>query len=378
MAKNAWKKGVAILSVIYVSRMLGMFMVFPVFSLYAKELVGANETLAGLALGVYGLTQAILQWPYGYLSDRFGRRPLIIIGLILFLIGTVIAACADSIFSMIAGRAVQGMGAISSVTLAFAADITPLQQRGKVIAIIGAAVGMAFVCALILGPMIAGIHGVGVRGLFWIIALFVLCSIIVSLWLPGKSASAAESGSYRHDAVWKAAFSVSMLHAVFTGAFVVLPHLIEQAGFSRLHQWWIYLPANLIAIACMRYRAQPHPRNFAFSFVILALAYALMVTGSGIWTLGIAVTIFFIGFYRLETGLPHWVANSADPEARGRAMGAYSTAQFFGSFIGAFASGVLWQLDGTAAVFIALFLASLLCGAVLLSWGKRDTLAGIH
>ena len=355
-----------------------MFMVFPVFSLYAKGLVGANETLVGMALGVYGLTQGLLQLPYGCLSDKLGRRPLIITGLSLFLIGTVIAARADSIVVMIIGRAVQGMGAISSVTLAFATDITPVRKRGKVMAIVGASIGMAFVCALVLGPMIAGIEGVGVRGLFWLIALLVLFSIVASLWLPNTKAVEPQSGNYRRDVLWKASFSVLMLHAVFTGAFVVLPHSLEDAGLAGLHQWWMYLPANLVAIVCMRYRAHPHPRNFGLSFVILACAYALMALDSGLWGLALAVTVFFIGFYRLETGLPHWVADNADPQARGRAMGGYATAQFFGSFIGALASGALWQIAGPGAVFIALLLVSLSCGAVLLSWGKQSTLAGTH
>ncbi len=378
MAKKSWKKAVAILSAIYITRMLGMFMVFPVFSLYAKGLPGANETLVGMALGIYGLTQGLLQLPYGALSDKFGRKSLILTGLTCFLTGTVIAARADTIFLMIIGRAVQGMGAISSVVLALATDITPAQKRGKTMAIIGASIGMAFVVALILGPIIAAIDGVGVRGLFWVIALLVGLAIVAALYLPRASEIEPQGGSYRRDALRKASFSVLMLHAVFTGAFVVLPHLLENAGLASLQQWWLYLPANLIAIVSMRYKANPNPRNFAFDFLLFALALAFIAMNLAIWELGIAVSIFFIGFYRLETGLPHWVANNADPQARGRAMGAYSTAQFFGSFIGALTSGAIWQVSGPSVVFIVLSLVALFCGAVLLSWGKQDTLADMH
>lgn len=378
METNHWKKGIAILTSIYTSRMLGMFMVFPVFSLYAKGLSGANETLIGIALGIYGLTQGLLQIPFGHLSDKFGRKPLIIIGLILFLIGTVIAALTNSITGMIIGRAIQGTGAISSVTLAFATDMTPVDKRHKVMAIVGGTIGMAFVLSLILGPVIAGIQHVGVRGLFWVIAALVVIAIVLAIALPSSSAKIEQSDSYDKNALWKACFAVLMLHATFTGAFVVLPNMLAATGVSPLHQWYLYLPANIIAIGFMRMKATPHPLNFAVSFVILAVSYALMAMGFGMWGIAAAVTIFFIGFYRLETGLPHWVSIIADPQARGKAMGIYSTAQFVGSFVGAALSGLIWHHCGVFAVFIFLLILAFIAAAILLYWGKKDTLVASH
>ncbi len=375
MTTSSWQRGIAILTGLYVSRMLGMFMIFPVFSLYAQGLIGANEALAGLALGIYGLTQGTLQIPFGWLSDRFGRKPLILSGLILFLIGTVIAAQAQSIGLMIIGRAIQGMGAISSVALAYATDLVPVDKRGKTMAILGGSIGMAFVFSLILGPMIAGIPGVGVKGLFWVIAALALIAFLAGLGLPdAPHAPATETENTTPQTLWPACVAVLLLHATFTGAFVVLPKVLVDTGLPTLHQWWIYLPANLIAIAFMRYKAIPHPLNFGVSFVILALSFALMAMGLGFWGQAVAVTIFFIGFYRLETGLPHWVANLSGSRGRGKAMGLFSTAQFLGSFIGAAGAGALWKLSQPHWVFISLLLIAMLAALFLLSLGKRDTL----
>ncbi|MFC2279731.1 MAG: MFS transporter [Cardiobacterium hominis] len=168
-ARQPWQRGVAILTAIYITRMLGLFMIFPVFSLYANELAGANKTLVGIALGIYGLSQGLLQIPCGWLSDRYGRKPVIAGGLALFTAGSLLAACASNIEMMIAARAVQGMGAIAAVALAYATDITPPDKLGKTMTILGASIGIAFVLSLILGPLLAG--WVGVAGLFLIIAL---------------------------------------------------------------------------------------------------------------------------------------------------------------------------------------------------------------
>ena len=188
-ARQPWQRGVAILTAIYITRMLGLFMIFPVFSLYANELAGANKTLVGIALGIYGLSQGLLQIPCGWLSDRYGRKPVIAGGLALFTAGSLLAACASNIEMMIVARAVQGMGAIAAVALAYATDITPPDKLGKTMTILGASIGIAFVLSLILGPLLAG--WVGVAGLFLIIALMAAAALVAGLRLPDVTNTSA-------------------------------------------------------------------------------------------------------------------------------------------------------------------------------------------
>ena len=196
-ARQPWQRGVAILTAIYITRMLGLFMIFPVFSLYANELAGANKTLVGIALGIYGLSQGLLQIPCGWLSDRYGRKPVIAGGLALFTAGSLLAACASNIEMMIAARAVQGMGAIAAVALAYATDITPPDKLGKTMTILGASIGIAFVLSLILGPLLAG--WVGVAGLFLIIALMAAAALVAAHRL-GADRAADEARSASDDA----------------------------------------------------------------------------------------------------------------------------------------------------------------------------------
>lgn len=377
MAQILWRRATGLLASIYVLRMLGMFMIFPVFSLYALQLEGSTPELVGLALGIYGLSQGILQIPYGKLSDRFGRRPLMAIGLLLFVIGSAIAAVADSIGWMIAGRAIQGMGAISAVTLAYATDVVPIEKRGMVMAIIGGSIGMAFVLSLIIGPIIA--QWIGVDGLFWLIAVMAAIGLMSIVFLPATNADnrvGAYEGEINRAALWQASFAVFILHGILSATFLVLPVMLVNSGLAKEVHWWLYLPANLIALAFIRYRVSPHPLNFAVSFILLALGLGLMACNLPIWGAGVAITVYFIAFYRLETGLPHWVANIADPESRGQAMGIYSTAQFAGSFVGAVGAGALWSsMNSGSAVLIALLCASGGAALILLFIGKKDTLA---
>lgn len=373
MATILWRRAVGLLASIYVLRMLGMFMIFPVFSLYALKLDGATPELVGLALGIYGLSQGLLQIPYGKLSDHFGRRPLMAIGLALFVIGSIIAALADSITLMIFGRAVQGMGAISAVTLAYATDVVPAQKRGTVMAIIGGSIGMAFLLSLIIGPILA--DWIGVAGLFWLIAGLAAIGLVSISALPHTNAENrvdTPKGQINHAALWQASFSIFMLHGIFSATFLVLPPMLVETGLAKNLHWWLYLPANLIAMAFMRLRATPHPLNFSISFIILAIGLGLLACHFPLWGAGAAVTVYFVAFYRLETGLPHWVANIADPDARGQAMGIYSTAQFAGSFIGAVSAGYLWaNLGSINAVLITLLCAAGFSALILLLIGKK-------
>lgn len=377
MSQSRWQRGVAALTAIYITRMLGLFMIFPVFSLYANELAGANKTLVGIALGIYGLSQGLLQIPCGWLSDRYGRKPVIAGGLALFVAGSLLAACASDIYMMIAARAVQGMGAIAAVALAYATDITPPEKLGKTMAILGASIGIAFVLSLILGPLIA--NWIGVAGLFALIALLAAAALAASLRLPAVARPTASGKSYNAKAVYQAAATIFTLHAIFTATFLVLPPLLVAGGIDKAYHWWLYLPANLVALAFMRPKNSPHPLTFGVNFLILAAGAALLAVPIAYieWLL-VALTVYFIAFYRLETGLPHWVAQNAAPDSRGKAMGIYSSAQFIGSFSGGAIGGRLWQNQSPGVVLTALAIASAAAALILLKMGKTATLRGAN
>lgn len=374
-ARQPWQRGVAILTAIYITRMLGLFMIFPVFSLYANELAGANKTLVGIALGIYGLSQGLLQIPCGWLSDRYGRKPVIAGGLALFTAGSLLAACASSIEMMIAARAVQGMGAIAAVALAYATDITPPDKLGKTMTILGASIGIAFVLSLILGPLLAG--WVGVAGLFLIIALMAAAALVAGLRLPDATYPVTRRDEYQRKPIYQAAATIFTLHAIFTATFLVLPPLIVANGIDKTHHWWLYLPANLIALLAMRPKNRPHPLTFGVNYLILAAGAALLAVPitSTAWLL-FALSVYFIAFYRLESGLPHWVAQNAAPDSRGKAMGIYSSAQFIGSFTGGAIGGHIWQNQSPATVLITLAIASAIAALLLLKTGKTATLRG--
>ena len=375
MSQSRWQRGVAALTAIYITRMLGLFMIFPVFSLYANELAGANKTLVGIALGIYGLSQGLLQIPCGWLSDRYGRKPVIAGGLALFVAGSLLAACASDIYMMIAARAVQGMGAIAAVALAYATDITPPEKLGKTMAILGASIGIAFVLSLILGPLIA--NWIGVAGLFALIALLAAAALAASLRLPAVAHPTTSGAQYNAKPVYQAAATIFTLHAIFTATFLVLPPLFVASGLAEAQHSWLYLPANLIALAFMRPKNQPHPLTFGINFLILAAGAALLAVpiAHTAWLLA-ALTVYFIAFYRLETGLPHWVAQNAAPDSRGKAMGIYSSAQFIGSFTGGAIGGRIWQNQSPATVLITLAIASAIAALLLLKTGKTATLRG--
>nr|WP_281368302.1 MFS transporter [Simiduia aestuariiviva] len=357
---------------LYVFRMLGLFMVLPVLSLYGQSYQGATPALLGLALGVYGFSQAMLQIPFGFLSDKIGRKPMIAFGLILFGLGSVVAATADSVYGLILGRFLQGCGAIASVIMALVADLTAEENRTKAMALIGASIGVSFALALILGPLVT--ESVGLSGLFWATAGF----SIVGLWLlwrrvpqppPLRQPKDREWRTVLRDAeLWRLNFGIFALHFVLMAAFIVLPRYLELNGWGREVHGWIYLPVMLLSFLAMLPFMILGERMGKVKLVYTSAIGLLLCVQLGLWGLsGSAVTAvvalfaFFMAFNLLEATLPSWVSKVASPELKGTATGVYSTWQFTGAFLGGAVGGWVLQVAGMAAVFG-------LCAVVLLLW----------
>ncbi len=380
------------LSSVYALRMLGLFMILPVFALYAADLEGVTPTLTGLAIGIYGLTQAVLQIPAGLLSDRIGRKPVIIGGLLVFAAGSVVAALADSMLVVILGRALQGAGAIAAAIMALAADLTREQHRIKAMALIGMSIGLSFALALVLGPVLN--DWVGVPGIFAITAVLALGGILVVLFVvpqpvvsrPHRVAEAipAQFGRVLRQAqLLRLDFGILMLHAILTASFVVLPLVLrDQAGVAASVHWKIYLPVlvcsvlamlPLIVLAERRGRTRP---VFLFAIALLIAAelglFFLPVT---LFSVVFMMFVFFTAFNLLESMLPSLVSRIAPADCRGTAMGFYSSSQFFGAFLGGALGGALHQHFGTHAVFLCSALGALLWLLLALSMARPEKLS---
>jgi len=362
---------------IFALRMLGLFMILPVFSLYAHNLRGVTPTLIGIAIGVYGLTQALLQIPMGVLSDRIGRKPVILGGLVLFAVGSVVAAMADSITMVIIGRALQGSGAIAAAITALAADLTREEHRTKVMAIIGTSIGVAFAISLISGPILN--HWIGVPGIFWLTAVLA----VVAMWVVAFRVPQPQHSGVHRDAepvpsqlltVLKDAqllrldFGIFVLHMLLTASFVVLPlALRDHAGLDARHHWFIYLPVILISMAAMvpfvitAEKKRRMKQVFVGAIAVMAAAEIVLGFGySSVWGIVAGLLLFFTGFNLLEATLPSMIAKFAPPDKKGSAMGVYSTSQFLGAFTGGAVGGYLFGVFGPQGVFDFCFMAALL------------------
>ena len=377
MTKTERKAAVS-LATIYMLRMLGLFMILPVFALYAEHLEGSTPALIGLAVGIYGLTQAILQMPFGMASDRIGRKPIIIIGLIIFAIGSVIAAMADSMWGVIVGRAIQGAGAIAATVMALAADLTREEHRLKAMAIIGMSIGLSFSASLILGPLFN--EWIGVNGIFWLTALLALLGIVVVKYVvPTPAVSRFHRDAEPVPAQFKSIlsdhqllrldFGIFALHLMLTATFVVLPlSLRDHAGLDPANHWYVYLGVMVLAMGLMVpfvIRAEKKRKmKQVFIAAILMLAVgegALAIAYESLTGTIIALIVFFIAFNVLEATLPSLIAKTAPPDKKGTAMGIYSSSQFFGAFCGGVTGGWLYGMGGITAVF-------LFCVLVALGW----------
>jgi len=356
------------LALVFAFRMLGMFMVLPVLATYGQELAGSTPALIGLAIGAYGLTQALLQIPFGVLSDRIGRRPVIYFGLVIFAAGSLLAANADSIWGIIAGRVLQGAGAISAAVMALLSDLTREQHRTKAMAMIGMSIGLSFAIAMVVGPLLT--RAFGLSGLFLATGAMALLGVLIVAGVVPSSAGPLqhrESGvakqalwpTLRHPDLLRLDFAIFALHAILMASFIALPlALVEQGGLPKEQHWWVYLTALLAGFFAMvpfiiygEKKRQMRRVLIGAVLVLLGCELYFWVFGHGLTNLVFGIIVFFTAFNLLEASLPSLVSKVAPAGGKGTAMGVYSTSQFLGSALGGIMGGWLYQHYGLAGVF---------------------------
>ncbi len=371
------RRAVASLASLYGFRMLGLFMVLPVLALYQHQYVGASPLLLGLALGIYGLAQAILQIPLGLLSDKIGRRPVIVAGLLMFVLGSLVAAMADTMTGLIIGRGLQGMGAIASTLMAMVTDLTSEEKRTVAMAGIGASIGLSFILAMIVGPLVAA--SIGLSGVFWLTALLGLAGIaIFLLFVPNvvsthlnreTRADLSQVGSLlREPTLMRLNFGVFALHLALMAAFVVIPDILaNELGIGGDQLWWVYLAllggGFVVMIPAMVLGEKLQRQTVSFCSAVALMAVALLVLG---WQRTALITplmllLFFAAFNLLEASLPSWLSKVCPAGSRGTAMGIYSTCQFFGAFVGGTLGGWSLQQFGVDGLFMLL-------GVIVMIW----------
>lgn len=369
------------LTSLYTVRMLGLFMILPVFALYARDLPGATPLQIGLALGVYGLTQACLQIPFGIASDRWGRKPVIIVGLLMFAGGSLIAALAPNLEWIIVGRALQGSGAIAAATNALLADLTRDSERTKAMLVLGIGIGASFMLALMLGPVLETI--IGVPGIFAMTAVMALVCIPLLLWVvPAAPAPRAAHAGIGRDLkvvlsdpqLLRLDAGIFILHAILTGLFLALPGVLQdQVGLPEARHWALYLPVmlgSLLLTMPMIHLAERRGHLkavFMCAIALLALSNAaLLWLPATLWAIAGVLFTFFAAFNLLEATLPSLISRVCPQQLRGAGMGMYSSSQFMGAFAGGSLGGIAAQNLGPHGVFagsaclavIWLFLAS--------------------
>jgi MFS family permease len=347
-------------------RLFGLFLIMPVFSLYAKQMPDASDLMIGLALGVYGLGQVLLQIPLGLLSDRVGRKSAITLGLLIFAAGGLVAALSHTLEGIVVGRALQGMGAVAGAGTALAADLTREEQRGKVMGIIGVSIGLSFLLALILGPPLEAVGGL--PGLFGATSVLALASLVL-LWLivptpeRARAPAAASLGGVlamlRDGRLLVLNGSVFFLHLLLTASFVGLPLLLaERLHLPASRHWELYLPVMVIAALVMGaalHRMKEIGQSLRIVLVCVAVIGLSLLgfagSGAHVAWLGVSAAAFFSAFNLLEAALPSLVSRLAPAHLRGAAMGAYSTSQFIGAFVGGAIGGIALGRLGVGGVF---------------------------
>lgn len=356
-------------------RLFGMFVILPVFAIYAETLPGGgNLALAGIAIGAYGLTQAILQIPFGWWSDRIGRKPVVYLGLILFAVGSFVAAAAPNIYVVIVGRILQGAGAISAAVIALASDLTREEHRTKSMAMIGSTIGVVFALSLVAAPWLNQL--IGVPGIFALTGVLALGAMLV-VWQvvpPVSDSPVVRSSSLLGDLrdvlsdpqLARLNWGIFALHAVLMALFIAVPFALRDAGMPLSQHWKIYLPVMLASFVLMlpAVMGAHDPRKLKGWFVA-SVALLLMVQGvmpwltGGIGTITLFLLLFFVPFNVLEAMLPSLVSRIAPPQLKGAAIGVYSSVQFLGTFAGAAAGGYLYGRWGVPGIVVP--------GAILLA-----------
>jgi MFS family permease len=357
------------LAAVFSVRLLGLFMIYPVFAAYAGTLAGANPYLIGEALGIYGLTQGLLQIPFGLLSDRIGRKIMIVLGLVLFGAGSAVAALSTTIGGVIVGRALQGTGAVGSVILALVADLTGEDSRTAAMAMVGITIGASFIVALLAGPVVASF--IGVAGIFWLMVVLALIGIAITQFVvpnpprirvhrDAEAVPALLGAVLRDRELLRLDLGIFALHAMLTASFLVVPDLLRTTiGIAVHDQWMVYLPVLLVSVAAMvpaiivaeKYRRMKGV--FVAAVATLVASQIMLYVGAGnVFVLLAALAVFFSAFNVLEASLPSLITKVAPPQVKGTAMGVYSSLQFLGIFIGGIVGGVAHQHGGSASVFV--------------------------
>jgi MFS family permease len=361
-------RAAAALAAVFSVRLLGLFMIYPVFAAYAGALAGANPYLIGEALGIYGLSQGLLQIPFGLLSDRIGRKVMIVLGLILFGAGSAVAAVSTTIGGVIIGRALQGAGAVGSVILALVADLTGEDSRTAAMAMVGITIGASFIVALLAGPVVANF--IGVSGIFWLMVALALVGIAITQFVvpnpprirvhrDAEAVPALLGAVLRNRELLRLDVGIFALHAMLTASFLVVPDLLRSTlGIGVHDQWIVYLPVLLVSVAAMvpaiivaeKYRRMKGV--FVSAVAALVVSQIMLFYGSGnVFALLAALIVFFSAFNVMEASLPSLITKVAPPDVKGTAMGVYSSLQFLGIFVGGIIGGMAHQHGGSAGVF---------------------------
>ncbi|MDD1610555.1 MAG: MFS transporter [Methylococcaceae bacterium] len=371
------KRAIGSLASIYALRMLGLFMILPVLSLFAEQLEGSTHALIGLAMSIYGLPQVLLQIPFGLLSDRFGRKKLILIGLFLFFIGSVIAAFSTTIYGVLVGRAFQGAGAVSAVVMALVADLTQEVHRTKAMATIGVSIGVSFGVGIIAGPIISGFGGVqAVFGVTAVLTVLAMLAVIYIVPNPQKSKLHRDAefvpeqamNALKNPDLLRLNYGIFVLHLILMAIFVVVPSLMRNAGLVAGHEWQVYLPVFVLSMAIMipfiilaeKKRKMKQVFLGAVGVLVLAELGLSQFHDTLISIIGF-LGVFFCGFNLLEATLPSLISKTAPADLKGTAMGAYSSCQFMGLFLGGVIGGWFNGRYGVTAVF-------LFCAGAAFTW----------
>lgn len=370
MTRQEWRASLGLAS-IFAFRMFGLFLILPVFAIYAQHLPGGeNKTLVGLALGAYGLTQAVLQIPAGWLSDRYGRKPIIYLGLVIFALGSVIAGFAQDIYWIIIGRCVQGSGAIAAVVIALTADLTREEQRTKAMAMIGMTIGLTFSFSLMLAPWLD--KTMGVSGMFFLTAFLAILGLFIMRFVvptPEVSRRRADTSPLRtqfkrvltHPELLRLNFGIFILHAILTSIFTAVPFILVKNHLAVNAHWQVYLPVMMIAFVLMippiAYGEKKAKLKPVFLFAIALLILSVLSLGqvgiqNSLLATSLCLVLFFWGFNLLEASLPSLISKIAPPESKGTAIGIYNTCEFFGAFLGGVSGGFIAQHYSISNVFL--------------------------